>query len=130
MRGSRVWIALLAAWSVTLPGCDPAPETWYTGNFRFLQPMSAELVGFVDALPHPNQGAYGKLSSTRRARFTALLDALFAATDASLADPNQGDWCGVNAAAATAGYAIRRFYDTGSGRWLVYGFDTTGLGQA
>src|SRR5262245_17349533 len=126
MRSSSCALVLLAL--ATFSGCDPAPETWYTGNFRSLQPMSGELVGFVAALPHPNQGAYGKLSSARRARFAALLDALFVATDASLADPNQGDWCGVQAAATTAGYAIRRFYDTGSGRWLVYGFDTTSFG--
>ena len=59
MRGSRFLIGLLAAWSSLLAGCDPTPETWYTGSFRSLQPMSGELVGFVDALPHPSQGAYG-----------------------------------------------------------------------
>jgi hypothetical protein len=32
--------------------------------------------------------------------------------------------------ATTAGYAVRRFYDTATGRWFVYGYDTTSFGQA
>lgn len=32
-------------------------------------------------------------------------------------------------AAAGTGYAVRRFYDTGTGRWFVYGYDTTSYGQ-
>src|SRR5205085_9139127 len=47
-----------------------------------------------------------------------------------LADGSTGDWCGVKTKAATAGYAIRRFYDNGTGRWFVYGYDTTSFGQA
>lgn len=131
-RWSRIALALLVgAMLCPLAACDPStPERWYTGNFRFLEQKSGELVDFVGELEHPRLGGYGKLSSARRARLTVLLDALFAAIDASLLDPATGDWCGVQAAAAAAGYSIRRFYDTGSQRWLVYGSDTTSFGQA
>jgi hypothetical protein len=55
---------------------------------------------------------------------------LFTAIDASLADGATGDWCGVKAKAHAADYAITRFYDSGSGRWLIYAYDTTRFGQA
>jgi hypothetical protein len=58
------------------------------------------------------------------------IDALFAAIDASLVDGNTGDWCGVKSKASAAGYAICRFYDTASGRWFIYAYDTTSFGQA
>src|SRR5262245_61677112 len=107
-----------------------AAVLWHAGNFRYLDSMSADLVPFVEALPHPNQGNYGKLSNTRKANFNALLDALFAAIDASLIDGNTGDWCAVRTRAAAAGYNVTRFYDTSSGRWFVHGYDTSSFGQA
>jgi hypothetical protein len=105
---------------------------WHAGNFRYLDAITdQDLLTFVStSLTHPNNGGYGKLSSTRKANFNAFLDALFTAINDSLADGSTGDWCGVKTKAATAGYAVRRFYDTGSGRWFVYGYDTTSYGQA
>src|SRR5215207_3538065 len=98
---------------------------WHAGNFRYLPAVSGDLLTFVQGLSHPNSGGYGKLSTTRKTNFNAFLDALFAAIDASLADGSTGDWCGVQTSAAAAGYAVRRFYDTATGRWFVYGYDTT-----
>jgi hypothetical protein len=103
---------------------------WHAGTFRVLEDMSDDLVTFVQGLEHPNSGGYGKLSSTRQAHFNLFLDALFAAIEASLADGATGDWCGVKTQASAAGYAIARFYDTDSGRWFVYAYDTTPFGQA
>jgi hypothetical protein len=103
---------------------------WHAGNFRYLDDMSGDLVMFVQGLEHPNRGGYGKLSSTRTANFNLFLDALFTAIEASLADGSTGDWCGVQTKAGAAGYAISRFYDTESGRWFVYVYDTTPFGQA
>lgn len=108
----------------------PASESWHAGNFRFLEATSGDLVTFVQGLEHPKQGGYGKVSSTRKGNFNAFLDTLFAAINASLIDGNTGDWCAVQASASSAGYAIARFYDTGSGRWFVQGRDTTSFGQA
>jgi hypothetical protein len=106
---------------------------WHAGNFRYLDAITdQDLLSFVTSasFTHPNSGGYGKLSGTRTTNFNAFLGALFTAIDASLADGSTGNWCGVKTAAATAGYAVRRFYDTGTGRWLVYGYDTTSFGQA
>jgi hypothetical protein len=103
---------------------------WHAGNFRNLEDMSGDLVTFVQGLEHPKSGGYGKLSSTRQANFNLFLDALFTAIEASLADGSTGDWCGVKTQASAAGYAIARFYDTDSGRWFVYAYDTTAFGQA
>src|SRR4051812_20161241 len=103
---------------------------WHAGNFRYLPSVSGDLLTFVQGLAHPNSGGYGKLSTTRKTNFNAFLDALFAAIDASLADGSTGDWCGVQTSAAAAGYPVRRFYDTATGRWFVYGYDTTSFGQA
>jgi hypothetical protein len=102
---------------------------WHAGNFRALEDMSGDLVTFVQGLEHPNSGGYGKLSSTRTAHFNVFLDALFTAIEASLADGSTGDWCGVKTKARAADYAIARFYDTDSGRWFVYAYDTTPFGQ-
>jgi hypothetical protein len=103
---------------------------WHAGNFRELEAMSGDLVTFVQGLEHPKSGGYVKLSSTRQANFTLFLDALFTAIEASLADGSSGDWCGVKTKASAADYAIYRFYDTESGRWFVYAYDTTVFGQA
>jgi hypothetical protein len=107
-----------------------SPVVWPAGNFRNLEAMSGDLVTFVQGLEHPNSGGYGKLSTTRQANFNLFLDALFAAIEASLADDATGDWCGVKTKARAAGYAVARFYDTDSGRWFVYAYDTTAFGQA
>jgi 3D (Asp-Asp-Asp) domain-containing protein len=103
---------------------------WHAGNFRYLEAVSGDLLTFVQGLTHPNSGGYGKLSTTRKANFNALLDALFTAINDSLADGSTGDWCGVQTKASAAGYAVRRFYDTSTGRWFVYGYDTTSFGQS
>ena len=103
---------------------------WHAGNFCDLEDMSGDLVTFVQGLEHPNSGGYGKLSNTRQANFNLFLDALFSAIEASLADGATGDWCGVKTKASAADYAIYRFYDTESGRWFVYAYDTTPFGQA
>jgi hypothetical protein len=103
---------------------------WHAGNFRDLEDLSGDLVTFVQGLEHPNSGGYGKLSNTRQANFNLFLDTLFTAIEASLADGTTGDWCGVKTKARAADYAIARFYDTDSGRWFVYAYDTTPFGQA
>ena len=112
------------------PPNPPPSESWHTGNFRFLEGISGDLVTFVQGLEHPNAGNYGKVSSARKANFNSLLDSLFAAINASLVDANSGDWCAVKSKANAAGYSIARFYDTASGRWFVHGQDTTAFGQA
>jgi hypothetical protein len=53
---------------------------------------SGDLLTFVQGLTHPNSAGYGKLSTTRKGNFNALLDSLFTAIDASLADGSTGDW--------------------------------------
>lgn len=107
-----------------------AATYWHAGNFRMLPSMTHDLVSFVSWLDHPSAGGYGKVSSTRAPNFTAFLDMLFTATKDSIADGDTGDWCGVQDFAASAGYAVRRFYDLGTGRWFVYAYDTTQYGQA
>jgi hypothetical protein len=103
---------------------------WHAGHFHDLEDMSGDLVTFVPGLEHPNSGGYGKLSNTRHANVNLVLDALFTAIEASLADGATGHWCGVQTTARAADYAIARFDDTASGRWFVYAYDTTPLGQA
>jgi hypothetical protein len=103
---------------------------WHADKFRHLEDMSGDLVTFVQELEHLKSGGYGKLSQTRQANFNLFLDALFTAIEASLADGATGDWCGVKTKASAADYAIYRFYDTESGRWFVYAYDTTPFGQA
>jgi hypothetical protein len=113
------------------PPLGPQARTlWHAGAFRHLPSMSGDLESLVMAFEHPNAGGYGKLSESRADAFTTLLNGLFRAIDDSLADGNAGDWCGVIASANAAGYAVRRFYDTPTGRWFVYGYDTTAAGQS
>jgi hypothetical protein len=130
-RGLAGGLLVLAVLTWALPEVQAtSPVFWHAGNFRALEAMSGDLVAFVQGLEHPNSGGYGMLSPTRQANFTRFLDALFTAIEASLADGATGDWCGVQTAARAAGYAIVRFYDTESGRWFVYAYDTTPFGQA
>jgi len=103
---------------------------WHAGTFRSLPTVSGELVTFTDGLAHPTAGGFGKLSSTRAAAFNVFITALFTAIDASLVDGNTGAWCDVQAKATAANYAVRRFFDTTTGRWFVYGYDTSAFGQA
>jgi 3D (Asp-Asp-Asp) domain-containing protein len=139
------WVLFLAAASLlffvlthasrrTTPPAHAAPLQgtvfWHAGNFRYLDDMSGDLLSFVQGLQHPNNGGYGKLSTTRKGNFNTFLDALFIAIDDSLADGSTGDWCGVKTKATAAGYAVYRFYDTVTGRWFVYGQDTTSFGQS
>jgi len=136
-------IRLLVALAIASVGCtsgqtsgtppagqgELATTRWHAGNFRHLPSMSGDIESLVTGLEHPNAGGYGKVSSARKAAFTSFVDGLFAAMEESIADGGAGDWCGVIAKADTAGYAVRRFYDTTTGRWFVYGFDTTPHGQ-
>lgn len=139
--------ALLLAAGVRLPAAEsgslgpaatrlaarpPRAVLWHVGNFRYLdvEPGPTPLVEFVDNLYHPAGATYGMLSVDRKLRFNLFLDALFAAINDSLADGSTGDWCGVKNKAATAGYTVRRFYDSESGRWFVYGKDATQFGQS
>jgi hypothetical protein len=127
--GGLLMLAVLT-WAPPAVQAASLPVSWDAGNFRALEAMSGDLVTFVQGLEHPNSGGYGRVSPTRQANFTRFLDALFAAVEASLADGATGDWCGVQTAARAAGYAVARFYDTASGRWFVYAYDTTPFGQA
>jgi hypothetical protein len=139
-RSRSLLVAVTAAWAACSTARSPeGPRVaevessairWHAGNFRQLASMSGDIESLVMSFEHPNAGGYGKLSASRQADFISLLDALFQAIQDSLADGNTGDWCGVAAKAETAGYAVRRFYDTTSGRWFVYGFDTTAEGQS
>jgi hypothetical protein len=108
----------------------PKPVAWFEGTFRYLPAKEADLVDFVGALDHPNQGGYGKASSTRAARFETMLGALFEAVELALVDGTLPDWCGVSALALDAGYVLHRFRDAATGRWFLYGADTTAYGQA
>jgi hypothetical protein len=123
-------VLAVLTWALPAVQAGSPHVSWEAGNFRALEALSGDLVTFVQGLEHPNSGGYGRLSPTRQANFTPFLDALFAAIAASLADGATGDWCGVQTQARAAGYAIVRFYDTDSGRWFVYAYDTTPFGQA
>jgi hypothetical protein len=108
-----------------------AAVLWHAGTFRTLEVVSGDLVAFVQGLDHPNTpDSYEPLDATRAGDFTLFLETLFTAIEASLTDGETGDWCGVQTQAGVAGYAIARFYDTDSGRWFVYAYDTTPSGQA
>jgi hypothetical protein len=129
---SRIRLAMVLATAavVWMPAPARGQTLWHAGNFRKLPSIQAELIPTVAALAHPNAGAYGRLSATREQKFEIFLDGLFTAIDASLADGATGDWCGVQVQATDAGYAVRRFRDDVTGRWFVYGYDTTSFGQA
>jgi hypothetical protein len=64
-----------------LPASTVQTVFWHAGNFRYLDAVTdQDLLTFVStSLTHPNNGGYGKLSSTRKANFNAFLDALFTA---------------------------------------------------
>ena len=124
------WILLLAAASLLYSTISPASRRaaapahaaplqsttfWHAGNFRYLDSMTGDLLTFVQGLQHPNNGGYGKLSTTRKGNFNTFLDTLFTAIDDSLADGWTGNWCDVKTKATTAGYAVYRFYDTTTG---------------
>jgi hypothetical protein len=104
--------------------------SWHAGSFRTLPAERDDLVAFVARLPHPNAGEFGRVSPARAARFRALLDAMFEAVELGQADGRLPDWCAVQALAQDAGYELSRFRDTDSGRWLLFGRDTTRFGQA
>jgi len=113
-----------------------AAVDWASGNVRYLgsmpQPGGYDLDAFAGnrtLMPRPS--SYDTISATRAASVRTLMTAVLDASSASLADPNTGAWCSVRTKARTAGYWVRRFYDTESGRYLVYGQDTlTGSQQA
>lgn len=116
-----------------------AVTPWHEGNFRYLPaPRSGDIAAFVASLEHPDDVSYVPLSPTRGGYFNAFVTALLAAIDASVQNGDNGDWCGVMAAADRAGYAVERFYDNGidpatnspRDRWFVYGYDKTTAGQA
>jgi hypothetical protein len=112
------------------PDVTPIRTFWHAGAFRHLPSMSGDIESLVMAFEHPNAGGYQTLNESRHAAFTAFLNGLFRAIDDSLADGDTGDWCGVVTSAGAAGYSVRRFYDTPTGRWFVYGADATVDGQS
>jgi hypothetical protein len=103
---------------------------WEEGSIRVLPAIEVDLVEHVLSLEHPNEGDYVVLEAERQASFEALLTALDTALALTLSDPEAADWCGVLELAEAAGYEIHRLRDTATGRWLVYGADTTAGGQA
>jgi hypothetical protein len=108
--------------------------TWEAGTFRQLgsmpQPDGYDLDKFVaDPGAFPHVSSYSTINPIRFGKVKALLTAILSASRASLADPSSGDWCGVRSKAAAAGYQVRRFYDTESGHYLVYGRDTASGAQ-
>ena len=129
---SRIWLGMVLA--TTALAWMPAPARgqtlWHAGNFRKLPAVHGNFATTVAGLSHPNAGGYGTLSASRTQKFQIFLDGLFTAIDDSLADGDTGDWCGVQAQATAAGYAVSRFRDSITGRWFVYGYDTTSFGQA
>jgi hypothetical protein len=92
--------------------------------------MAGDLESLVAGFEHPNEQGYQTVSPARKADFTAFVIALLKAVDDSLTDGDTGDWCAVTAGADAAGYALQRFYDKATGRWFVYGRDTTADGQS
>jgi hypothetical protein len=113
-----------------------ATGDWASGNVRYLgsmpQPDGYDLDAFAGnrtLMPRPS--SYDTISAARATNVRALMTAVLDASSASVADPNTGAWCSVRTKARSAGYWVRRFYDTESGRYLVYGQDTsTGSQQA
>jgi hypothetical protein len=145
MMGMSVSRPLLVVLSIVCGNCSPSPAgppdnqadgqplartLWHAGSFRHLPAMAGDLESLVMAFEHPEAGGYATLSPSRNAAFRLFIQGLFQAIDDSLADGDKGDWCGVIAAANAAGYAVRRFFDTSTRRWFVYGFDTTPDGQS
>ena len=129
---SRLWLGLLLATTafVSMPAPARGQTLWHAGNFRRLPSLTVtDFIPFVGGLP-TTTGGYGTLSASRTQKFQIFLDGLFTAIDASLADGNTGDWCGVKAQATAAGYEVFRLRDTVTGRWFVYGRDKTTFGQA
>src|SRR5215207_5123216 len=138
--------AVLAA-CVDRPTATPGPPTtavaatvalaagdWASGNFQYLgsmpQPNGYDLDAFAGnrtLMPRPS--SYDTISAGRAAAVRALMTAVLDASSASVADPNTGAWCSVRTKARAAGYWVRRFYDTESGRYLVYGQDTLTASQ-
>lgn len=103
---------------------------WEEGSIRVLPAIEVDLVAHVLALEHPNAGEYVALTPERETSVGILLDALGDTLATTLADPAAADWCGVLDLAAAAGYDLQRLRDVTSGRWLIYGSDATGGGQA
>jgi hypothetical protein len=99
--------------------------SWHAGSFRHLPSMSGDVESLVMGFEHPRAGGYVTLGSSRTAEFTTFLNGLFQALEDSLANGDRGDWCGVITQATAAGYGVRRYHDTATRRWFVYGFDTT-----
>lgn len=105
------------------------PWDWSAGAFRYLPAMQGDLVTFVDGLEHPNNGGYGKVSSSRAGRFRSFVVALMSAIE-QLQAGSDADWCDVLVAADDAGYELHRFFDTTVQRWFLYASDRTPYGQA
>src|SRR5947208_16552734 len=98
-----------------------AATLWHEGTFRDLPEIKGDFVEFVAQLPHPTTFTYGRVSSARAQHFNEFIDGLLAAIEQGLED-GMPDWCAVKDKAATAGYALVRFYDTRTGRWFLYAY--------
>ncbi len=126
MHRTLVFAAILALAS------GPALADWHEGTFRQLPRMSGDLEQLVQGLNTQDvpRGTFRTLDAPRAERFDAFMQELFSTLEATRANQNTGDWCRVRQRAATAGYELRRYHDTVTGRWFLYGLDVASQGQA
>lgn len=135
MAGSHRRFRLLLIAAVTaLLGCGTTAavtaQSWESGSFAKL-PLavgSDNLVTFVDSLTH--DPSYTALSPDRESKVGVMFDAIQTATTAMTGGNPAPDWCAVVTAAGNAGYRLRRYYDSVSQRWFLFGADASGTGQA
>jgi hypothetical protein len=120
---SAVSALLIAAFARQLD----ASHLWHEMNFRYLPQSSFDLVTWVSNLPRYE--TFVPMDATRQERFRAFMDALLTAVERTLVNNISADWCGVRARAAAAGYEVRRLFETGKKRWMVYAYDVAGSGQ-
>jgi len=106
----------------TTPGPLPTP------TFNLPSFGSGDLSVYAAALSHT--GTYTPLTTQRRAAITTMVDSIHTASLNALRGTTAPDWCGARLAAANAGYALGRYFDTTMQRWILVGLDTTGYGQA
>lgn len=105
-------------------------QSWESGSFARL-PLAVgagNLVTFVDSLAH--DPSYTALSPDRESKVGAMFDAIQTAITAMTGGNPAPDWCAAVTAAGNAGYRLRRYYDSVSQRWFLFGADASGTGQA
>ena len=125
-------IALVGCGGMEIPAVDqpalPALQ-WESGTFSEL-PLrgSGDLATYVDLLEHSE--SYTVLTAVRTTQIGAMFDAIDNAVTAMIGGDLSVNWCAAVDAAGTAGYLLRRYYDTFSSRWFIVGEDGAGTGQA